>query len=172
MEEVETVTEHDPERLGTIEVYGFIGWIATYVFCGTVPLSHDLRVVILSTWLFLPEDWMERMGVTYVVNREYALSLPIILVTTVGFVLILNQAFNLIHTVSPSSYYTIKDEYSHELDMESMKEAEDKGRIAEIYDIPITTVNKLLYEKSKFGATERKQPAARTSDKMTVAPAY
>ena len=32
-----------------------------------------------------------------------------------------------------------------------MKNLEDNGKISEIYDIPITTVNKLMYEKSKIG---------------------
>ena len=105
----------------------------------------------------MPDAWFERIGVTYIVNREYAISIPIIIAFTVIYLLLVFFAFTMINTKPLSSYYTIKgrlyyrslkiDEYSKELNADSVKDAEDKGKIAEIYDIPITTVNKLLYER-------------------------
>eukprot|EP00826_Nyctotherus_ovalis_P027789 TRINITY_DN2174_c0_g1_i8.p1 TRINITY_DN2174_c0_g1~~TRINITY_DN2174_c0_g1_i8.p1 ORF type:complete len:138 (+),score=23.04 TRINITY_DN2174_c0_g1_i8:125-538(+) len=121
-----------PDKLSAVEVYGFIGWIVTYIF-----------FALLLLWLFLPDSWLARIGITYTINREYAISVPIIFAITVLYTMIVYQASNMIRAPSIRSYYTIKDEYSKELNPDSMKSSEDDGRIAAIYDIPITTC--LLY---------------------------
>ncbi len=91
---------------------------------------------MLALWLFLPDEWLTQVGVTYIVNREYAISIPIILVLTVIYGIVIYEGVNIIHTKPLSSYNTIQgtvlgllavDEYSNELNAATMKEAEESG---------------------------------------------
>ena len=118
------------------EVYGFVGW-----------LMSGLALIIFLLWAIMPEHVWDDFGVTYYPSRYWALAIPAYVVMSYFFMCAVHVGIGLMRTPPLGSAKLISDQYT--------REARDFSRLArsveanvgtpEIYDIPITVTNRLLY---------------------------
>lgn len=116
-----------PESLNATETYGFIGWVASFLFLGVYLL-----------WSLVPDSLLHELGITYCPSKYWAVALPVYFWVFVLMVQVCYQGLNLLLTKPFSSLYTLEDEYTRR------GLAEGVG-IPEITDIPIGVVNAVLY---------------------------
>ncbi|EOA33860.1 hypothetical protein CARUB_v10021352mg [Capsella rubella] len=122
------------------EVYGFVGSILTVV-----------ATVIFLIWGYAPEMLLESLGIShyyyYYPNKYWALAMPLYLMVTLFLVLGFYIGLNFMSTSSPTSFYTLFDEYSTEDGdfVHLVKKEEDKP-IDPISDIDITRANVLMFD--------------------------
>lgn len=116
------------------DIYGFVGWISSFV-------AYGLFVV----WAFVPEEALHSVGITYYPHKYWSLAVPSWLGVTVVFCSLSYTAVNLIISEPLDSLNTIRDKWSKEKEGEEEGEEADPDSIAPIADIPITTVNRLLF---------------------------
>jgi phosphatidylinositol N-acetylglucosaminyltransferase subunit P len=122
------------------EVYGFVGW-----------LMSGLSLFMFLLWAALPESLWVGAGVTYYPSKYWALAIPAYAIMTYFFVITIHVGIGLLRTPSLASASLISDQYT--------REAKDFSRLArsaeanvgtpEIYDIPISVTNRLLYNKDE-----------------------
>eukprot|EP00944_MAST-04C_sp_MAST-4C-sp1_P013939 g13939.t1 len=125
------------------EVYGFVGWMISW-----------FALLIFLLWAFFPEQYWNNVGVTYYPNRYWALAIPAYLIMSYLFLCVIHVGIALMHTPAFSSASLISDEFT--------REPRDFARLAkssksivgtpEIYDIPLSVTNRLLY--SRHGKNE------------------
>ncbi|KAJ3514319.1 hypothetical protein NMY22_g14775 [Coprinellus aureogranulatus] len=137
------------------EFYGFVAWTSTY-----------LLFVIYLLWAFLPDAWIVWLGVTWYPNREWAILVPAWSIMAVLFTYIVYFALALRGTPPLDDLNSITD--GHTL----YPKARDDGLnpwiaatepIPELYDIPLSMVNRVLYldgppTKSKDQPTQSPTP--------------
>jgi len=120
------------------EVYGFVLWITTFVI-----------YVIFLLWAFLPEETLIGFGITYYPAKWWAIALPSYVLVSGVFVLVAYVSYNLMHTNPLQSFGTFTDCYSRYLDKAERERAalgSSDYSIPEVSDLPIATVNRLLYQ--------------------------
>jgi len=117
------------------EFYGFVAWSSTY-----------LLFVLFILWSFLPDGWIVWSGVTWYPNREWALLFPAWSMVLVLLTYLTYFSLALFATPSFSDIATITDSKGRVLDPDSFDFA-DAGAATEMYDIPITLVNRALYDR-------------------------
>lgn len=66
----EAIIDIDPATAKTVEVYGFVGWITTF-----------LAWICYLLWAYLPESVLHQVGVSYYPNKYWAVAAPALLVT-------------------------------------------------------------------------------------------
>ncbi|KAI4464596.1 phosphatidylinositol n-acetylglucosaminyltransferase subunit p [Holotrichia oblita] len=94
--------EHTPAPTPNRAVYGFI-----------LALSSKLLFTIYVLWAVIPETWFEAIGITYLIDRYWAIVIPIFLLTVLGlFVFIIYPSLGLIMTPNWNDLRTVSDEYS------------------------------------------------------------
>jgi len=120
------------------EFYGFVAWTSTYLLFG-----------LFILWAFLPDSFIIWLGITWYPNREWALLLPaysMVLVwltyfTYFGLAIRGTPSFSEISAITDSKAYVPDTSlgphpyYPHAR----------HGAIPELYDIPISLVNRVLY---------------------------
>eukprot|EP01117_Protostelium_nocturnum_P005419 TRINITY_DN1964_c1_g1_i1.p1 TRINITY_DN1964_c1_g1~~TRINITY_DN1964_c1_g1_i1.p1 ORF type:complete len:129 (+),score=29.13 TRINITY_DN1964_c1_g1_i1:60-446(+) len=116
------------------EVYGFVGWIMTFVI-----------YIAWFLWAFLPESTLRSYGIEYYPNKWWAISIPLYIMLLYFFACLVYQGVNLFMNHSPDSFTTIYDEYSQEPQIRERSEKEGEDNIPPISDLPIELVNRLLY---------------------------
>eukprot|EP00742_Colponemidia_sp_Colp-10_P005350 GILJ01005715.1.p1 GENE.GILJ01005715.1~~GILJ01005715.1.p1 ORF type:complete len:241 (-),score=19.27 GILJ01005715.1:133-855(-) len=123
------------------EVYGFAAWITSFV-----------TYVIFILWSFLPERILHQLGVTYYPSKYWAHAGPAFFCMLFGFSIFIYTGINLVNTEPLDSFHTFTDQ--HARDIRNRKKnrsatstlASDEG-IPDISDIPITVINKMLYQQ-------------------------
>jgi len=121
-----------PKRSARKEVYGFVGWMASWVGLFTY-----------LGWTFLPDSVLHPLGITYYPDRYWAIAVPMFLLLSWLYSIIVYLAMNLIDTAPIDSFKTITDDHANEItESEGLQE---EGQIVAIADVPITVVNELLY---------------------------
>jgi len=121
------------------EVYGFVGAISTLV-----------GFVVFLMWAYLPEPWLHTMGITYYPNRYWAMAVPAYVLVSIVFVVAFYSSLNSMATPAPCSLNSLFDEYTRGPSSCAQVLRETDRPIDAICDVPITTVNALL-----FGASDR-----------------
>jgi len=147
------------ERKVKVEVYGFVFWIVTFFGFGAYLI-----------WAYIPTSVLNQLGLTYYPNKYWAIAIPTYFGVTWVMGIIVYLAINLITTEPLDSFYTITDEYARETEEEDRFYKEKKG-IPPIADIPVTVVNKLLYQVQQCSEPvvsfkEDKQIIEQTSSSM------
>lgn len=118
------------------EFYGFVSWSSTY-----------LLFFFFILWGFLPDEWIVWSGVTWYPNREWALLLPAWSLVLVWLTYLAYFSLALFGTPALSDISTITDSKGRVLDPATF-DFSDEGAATEMYDIPITSVNHALYDRS------------------------
>jgi phosphatidylinositol N-acetylglucosaminyltransferase subunit P len=120
------------------EVYGFVGWMLSW-----------LALAVFFLWAFLPEEIWKQFGVTYYPNKYWALALPAYLLMSYFFLCIIHVGIALVRTPPFSSASLISDEFTREArDFSRLaKSAKSTVGTPEIYDIPLSVTNRLIYSR-------------------------
>lgn len=120
------------------EVYGFVGAISTLV-----------AFVVFIIWAYLPESWLHAVGITYYPSRYWAMAIPSYLMVAIFFICTFYTSLNYIATPPPHSLNTLFDEHTRQ-PMKVLCTSGSLGKedqpIDSLSDIPITTVNALLFD--------------------------
>lgn len=116
------------------EVYGFVGAISTLV-----------GFAVFLTWAYLPEPWLHSMGITYYPNRYWAMAIPAYVLVTIVFVVSFYASVNHLATPAPCSLDTLFDEFTRGPSSSSSLLPQAEQPIHAICDVPITTVNSLMF---------------------------
>ncbi|KAF8069529.1 phosphatidylinositol N-acetylglucosaminyltransferase subunit P [Scenedesmus sp. PABB004] len=82
----------------SVEVYGFVGWIASAA-----------AFVVYCLWAFLPDAALRAVGVHWYPSRAWALILPSHLLLTVLFVYWAYESLNMMSVPAPTHPATIHD---------------------------------------------------------------
>ncbi|OIW03903.1 hypothetical protein TanjilG_30179 [Lupinus angustifolius] len=89
--------EHGPKPS---EVYGFVGSITTVA-----------ASVIFLVWAYVPESWLQSIGISYYPSRYWALALPTYLLVTIVLGVVFYIGLNFTATPPPTSKYSVFGEY-------------------------------------------------------------
>jgi len=120
------------------EFYGFVAWTSTYLLFGLFVL-----------WAFLPDALIIWLGVTWYPNRQWALLLPAYSMVLVLLTYHSYFALTILGTPSFSNLSTITDSKAHIPDASQNPNPyyahAHHAAIPEMYDIPISLVNRVLY---------------------------
>jgi len=116
-----------PERAG----YGFVLYLSSWV-C----------LALYLVWAYIPDKWLNDIGLTYWPQKYWAIAGPTYLCVAFVFVVIFYLAINLTITPALCSWHTVTDEYAKLSKSDDLPE----GAIHPIGDISITEVNNILYK--------------------------
>ncbi|KAJ1925036.1 hypothetical protein IWQ60_004817 [Tieghemiomyces parasiticus] len=125
---------HREPKTPKYEIYGFFIYIMSY-------LGFALFVV----WAYVPDVILHSIGIQYYPSRYWALAIPAWFVMLIVFIYMVFYSLNLLHTPPLYSYTTITDKYAIERTDEA-EDYQDPDSIPEIYDIPISEVNRYVYQ--------------------------
>jgi phosphatidylinositol glycan class P protein len=116
------------------EVYGF-------VFFVTVPLLF----ITYLLWAIIPDDVLKAYGVTYFPDKYWAIALPCYLCVAIFLGISSYVGYNLVSTRPPTNISTISDDFAVQPPRLYNPLDDDGFRVAAIYDIPITDVNRAMF---------------------------
>ncbi|KAK6918129.1 PIG-P [Dillenia turbinata] len=116
------------------EVYGFVGSISTVV-----------ATVIFFIWAYVPEPWLDAIGISYYPSRQWALAVPAYAMVSIVLALVFYVGLNFMATPPPTSINTIFDDYSRDPVRAVYPEDSDEQPIEPISDIGINTINDLMF---------------------------
>lgn len=111
-------------------IYGFVLYLAAYI-----------AFVVYVIWAYLPDTWLEAIGLSYFPQKYWALAVPCYL--CVLWVLAFPAWLGYIHLCTPALDSTdlIVDDYSPTLSKKELAEEYSQ----QLADIPISEVNRQLY---------------------------
>jgi phosphatidylinositol N-acetylglucosaminyltransferase subunit P len=124
--------------MNKIEVYGFIFWIATYVW-----------ILLWVVWAFIPHDIIRQyLGISYFPSRYWALALPTYGMAVFVMAHALYWGMALCNTPPLNSRCLIQDNSAR---VAVSIEGEKDYFIPSAYDLPLACVNqKLYFENERF----------------------
>lgn len=93
--------EHTPSPTPSRAVYGFAMF-----------LSFKLFFIFYIIWAYVPESWFEEVGITYLPNRYWSVSVPLFLLTVFLFAFIIYPSLGLLITPNIDELKTICDQKS------------------------------------------------------------
>ena len=82
--------------MSSVEIYGFVGWISSFVIYGLYLL-----------WALVPDHILQAYGFTYFPSKHWSLAFPCVFVMTFIFIWIMILAFNMINTKPATSHFTM-----------------------------------------------------------------
>mmetsp|Transcript_15688 Transcript_15688/g.15824 ORF Transcript_15688/g.15824 Transcript_15688/m.15824 type:complete len:122 (+) Transcript_15688:182-547(+) len=82
-------------------VYAFVGWTASI-----------LSYILFLVWVFLPEDLLNYLGITYYPSKYYAVVLPAYFFICYLLSGIIYMSINMIQSPNPDEFCTVTDTYS------------------------------------------------------------
>lgn len=104
--------ELDPQTTKVIEVYGFVGWISTF-----------LAYIGYLLWAYLPESLLHEIGVSYYPNKYWALAAPAMLLLSVISYSTIYGSIGFFVNPHLNSYETLDDHYSKPFTLLSARSA-------------------------------------------------
>jgi len=117
------------------EVYGFVFWITSFLCYGLYLL-----------WAFLPDTVLVQLGVTYYPDHYWAIAVPTYICFCGCFVIVTYISINFIITEPLDSFSLITDSHSVIVEDSIVRNFEADDKLPALGDIPITVINKLLYQ--------------------------
>jgi len=135
MEEELTLQQLSNKRSSRKEVFGFVGWMASWVLlCAYI------------FWAWVPDSVLNAIGIT-LPSRYWALIIPLYILMFTFFTIPFYFAINLMDTAPLDSFDTLTDAAAKEVGISDL--LKEEGDIVPIADIPITVVNEILFGSSK-----------------------
>eukprot|EP00882_Tetradesmus_deserticola_P014316 GHRQ01015222.1.p2 GENE.GHRQ01015222.1~~GHRQ01015222.1.p2 ORF type:complete len:179 (+),score=54.98 GHRQ01015222.1:129-665(+) len=141
----DAVSRAAPRGASSVEVYGFVGWIASAV-----------TFVLYCLWAFVPEGLLHQAGITYYPNKEWALIIPAYLIACVVFVYWGYESLNMMSVPPPSSLTTVYDAKSKWVTQLGMASAAagTQHSIPPLVHLPPHLVSSVLYGQQHFQEAE------------------
>lgn len=93
-------------------IYAFVGWIST-VFA----------YVAFLMWAFIPESYLNGLGITYYPSKYYAIALPAYTLVSYMFIQVVYIGINMINTYDPSDVRTVRDSHTRHCDPKQLYNA-------------------------------------------------
>lgn len=134
-----------PRGASSVEVYGFVGSIASGV-----------AFAVYCLWALLPEPLLGRLGVTYYPDKQWALVLPTYLIVGALCAYWAYESANMTSVAPPTCPTTIHDEHSKwitQLRLASAGAATDSS-IPPLVHMPAPLVSRVLYVGEPFRQAE------------------
>jgi len=79
-------------------------------------------------------------------NRWWALSLPVYVLVVAAFIFVFYVSYSFLATQPLDSIHTVTDEYANVIENLGSQAFKHEEKVPELLDIPISVVNKCLYQ--------------------------
>eukprot|EP01025_Chloroclados_australasicus_P069083 TRINITY_DN9685_c0_g1_i3.p1 TRINITY_DN9685_c0_g1~~TRINITY_DN9685_c0_g1_i3.p1 ORF type:complete len:160 (+),score=19.38 TRINITY_DN9685_c0_g1_i3:89-568(+) len=143
-DEEEQVTEKN--SVSNVEVYGFVGWLGSYI-----------AYAIFLLWAFIPDPMLQAMGITYYPSKDWALIIPCWCCVFVFYGCLMYEAYNMMKVKDADHMENMQDDYSksaRKAGMSTYFHACEKG-IPPLVDMPVQLVSSLLYTDIEIDTAEK-----------------
>lgn len=126
-----------------VEVYGFVAWVTSGV----------LYLLYLS-WAFLPNEWLEFIGITYYPDKYWALAVPTWLCMVIAYLLFGYECLGKMKSQPPTCRFTLEDSTPQwtEQDLDAMI---GSTRLFPLKDIPPITATKMLFHDKLWAPKDK-----------------
>ena len=122
--------------MNSVEIYGFVFWIATYVW-----------IVLWIIWAFIPHEIIrDNLGISYFPSRYWAIALPTYGMAIFVMAHLLYWGLALMNTPALNSRCLIQDNAAQ---VAVQLEGEDAFDVPTAHDLPLGYVNERLYFNNK-----------------------
>ncbi|KAJ1559611.1 hypothetical protein HK096_011634 [Nowakowskiella sp. JEL0078] len=136
------------------EYFGFVMYLSSYVFAGTVS-SYGFRkpFLIYAIWMLVPEKYLHALGITYYPDRvgyyrHFGAVIPIWIWGLIPFILITLNASILIRTPKLDSFGSLVDEHSKPMKPSFVQVMKDRKQETDLHDLPITIINRAMFNET------------------------
>ena len=134
------------KRSSNVEIYGFVGWIVTFVI-----------LFLYLSYAYIPDEWLHIIGVTYYPDKYWAMAIPCFLCVVWITFFLWNYFYYHYNSYPLDDLRCIEDNRTKYLKRENIvlgswenKNPKKTDPIVPIVrDLPLEIVNEMLFDKEE-----------------------